>query len=239
MATEAPPPPPPSAGSFAPPPPPPASSAPPPPPTDVPPPPPPPSDGPNDLAPSLQGRVNGVDGSNGIKKVAKQPLSVEELLKRKKEADALAAKVCHSQKRALVHLHARLDTLRPTDLFISLNSFRKLSGRSSPKRRNNVKLKSFAERLKPHENLQQMEHRTASLRLYLHVLHQMAKPVPRFLQARSPKDKGRYRLDQAQCEISPTINQGCPLLPLKALPLVLLLATRIRRGSIQRTQRKS
>ncbi|KAF2759384.1 putative DEAD/DEAH box helicase [Pseudovirgaria hyperparasitica] len=86
-----PPPPPPSSGSLAPPPPPLDSSAPPPPPEDIPPPP-PPSDEPLGPALGVRGSVGSVTGSIPSRKVAKQPPSIEDFLKKKREADALAAK---------------------------------------------------------------------------------------------------------------------------------------------------
>lgn len=76
------PPPPPPEDSAAPPPPP-DTIAPPPPPEDVPPPPPP-----------LETKKKKVGW--GAKRPSAVPLSVEELLRKKKEADAAAAKVCET-----------------------------------------------------------------------------------------------------------------------------------------------
>lgn len=78
----------------APPPPPPEdSAAPPPPPDDVPAPPPPPADE-DELqpAPPLEAKKKKKQGW-GAKKPASTPLSVEELVRKKREADAVAAKV--------------------------------------------------------------------------------------------------------------------------------------------------
>ncbi len=86
------PPPGPSENPSSPPPPPPEILAPPPPPDDLPPPPPPPPSTTNGEQPPLPSEPNkkrtGWGASSG-----RQPLSVEELLKKKKEADEAAAKV--------------------------------------------------------------------------------------------------------------------------------------------------
>lgn len=109
------PPPPPSEDSI--PPPPPADIAPPPPPAvpppdDVPPPPPPPAE---PLEPELAPTLPKKKGW-GAPKPKKDPLSIEEILKKKREADAAAAKVSATRsqldpfhvvyKAYIVHIHS-------------------------------------------------------------------------------------------------------------------------------------
>ncbi|KAI7378652.1 hypothetical protein KC336_g19348, partial [Hortaea werneckii] len=85
---DAPPPPPPDA-ELAPPPPPPSDDVPPPPPSSDVPPPPPPSDDATAIAPEPVAKKRKLGWGSAPKA---QPLSVEELLAKKKAADAAAAK---------------------------------------------------------------------------------------------------------------------------------------------------
>lgn len=108
------PPPPPPEDSAAPPPPPDAVA--PPPPDDIPPPP------PVETKKKKQGW--------GAKKPAATPLSVEELIRKKKEADAATAKVCSCYLTSkLIFPKTRREMLMLS--FTSLNSCQKLNERSS------------------------------------------------------------------------------------------------------------
>jgi ATP-dependent RNA helicase DDX23/PRP28 len=86
-----PPPPDPVERPASPPPPPPEAFVPPPPPEDVPPPPPPAVEAPKPPSPVALRQKKGW----GTVKPKTEPLSIEEILKKKREADAAAAKVCN------------------------------------------------------------------------------------------------------------------------------------------------
>lgn len=131
---EAPPPAPPSDGPAPPPPPPEDSAAPPPPPADdvVPAPPPPPADEDLQPAPPPEAKRKKKQGwGSGAKKPASTPLSVEELVRKKREADAAAAKVFPIFFFSLFWSYIMVLKGRWANgcVFCSRNSCLKLSGR--------------------------------------------------------------------------------------------------------------
>ena len=142
-ADEAPPPPPPESG--VPPPPPADNVAPPPPPDDVPAPPPPPADEELQPAPPPESEPKnkkkkkqgwGSGSGSGTKKPASTPLSVEELVRKKREADAAAAKVMGFFFPILCW---RLNADHYWVVVFSRNSCRKLSGRGLRWRRDRTR----------------------------------------------------------------------------------------------------
>lgn len=137
----------------SPPPPPPDAIAPPPPPATLEPPPPPDVDQP---PPPPEAIPLPIDGAPKKRKAGwasapkAKPLSVEDLLRRKREADEAASKVshlCSADASRFVHLYIHRPSFpTKTDNLRSQNSCRKHSGKSWPLRNELVRSKKSAKR---------------------------------------------------------------------------------------------